>query len=272
MAAYICKSTSVQKTEINKLLQKVNQLEINYQSSKAKYPVEFENIIKQKSPRKPFQPNIAIKYSKTKRLCKFFLHNQKCPFGDICRFPHSKKESETRQLMGPSGCWRLAKTGHCSLEQNCIYDHSGFPTTNSKPPQKCYTNKCRFCQGKEHKLTIYCPAIPEMDFITVKTIIKTHEITCNMCFGTDHKTSACIATKIGLLNKCTIVTKSGSICNELHHKSVHYKKTIVDNLKVPVNTQEEKPDIQISWSPFQSKIFEDLRPIQYMACGQNKSK
>ena len=123
--------------------------------------------------------------------------------------------------MGPAGCWRLAREGYCLLEQNCIYEHSKFPTENKSNPPKSTFSKCHFCQKHEHKLPIYCPVIPKMDYSTIKAIIKAHEITCNMCFGTDHKTLACIATCEGKLNKCSIQTKSGSICNKLHNKNIH---------------------------------------------------
>ena len=180
MAAYICKFASNQQGDIQKLLQKINQLEIVYQHSKPTYFSEFDNIIKRKSPKKPFQPKIAIKYSTTDKLCKFAVHNQKCPYEEICRFPHSRKESEIRKIMGPAGCWRLAREGYCLLEQNCIYEHSKFPTENKSNPPKSTFRKCHFCQKHEHKLPIYCPVIPKMDYSTIKAIIKAHEITCNM--------------------------------------------------------------------------------------------
>ena len=87
-----------------------------------------------------------------------------------------------------------------------------------------------------------------------------------MCFGTDHNTFTCIATKIGLIK----VTKTGSIRDELYNKSVHSGRTFFNNQKAPKETQEKKLETQISWNPFDSKIFEDLRPIHHLSQLINK--
>ena len=144
------------------------------------------------------------------------------------------------------------------------HQYEGHPGSN--PPKSTF-RKCHFCQKHEHKLPIYCPVIPKMDYSTIKAIIKAHEITCNMCFGTDHKSLACIATSQGKLKKCSIQTKSGSICNMLHNKNIHCEKTVAENSKIS-DAMKQKYEIQVPWTPFQSKIFEELRPIHSLSLKQ----